>query len=98
MNEETYYGIQANTILTLAQIAVLLRLVDRLADQNGLRVDGVLPREWFRRELPPALRAHVEAARKLDPRGSEIVERQLFGTGHLPPAPSRPTRPPDPAP
>jgi hypothetical protein len=83
MNEETYYGIQANTVLLLAQIAVLLRMTHRLAEQNGLKVDGILPQDWFRQELQPALKLHLERFRLADPRGFELVYKQLLECGHF---------------
>lgn len=81
MDEQAYYGIQANTVLLLTQIAVLLQMTERLAVQNGLTVDGARPTEWFRRELQPALAAHMERIRKVDPRGYEIVRKQLLECG-----------------
>lgn len=83
MDKELYYGIQANQILAMTQMAVFLQMLDRLAGQNGLKVDGASPKEWFRRELQPALRAHLDRVRKIDPEGAETVERQLLGSGHL---------------
>lgn len=81
MNEEMYYGIQGNTILLLCQIAVLLNLIDRMATQSELKVDGKTPKEWFQVEMRPALRAHIDRMRKVDPHGADIVERQLFRAG-----------------